>query len=107
MSSPLSTPPAILSETYPVILIDVPAPDLIPRPAPIRLVAIDIDGTLVDSRQRISPATVSAIAQARVAGIEIVIATGRRHNYALRLLNDLHLHPDDVIISSTNRSPHR
>jgi Cof subfamily protein (haloacid dehalogenase superfamily) len=67
----------------------------------IRLVAIDIDGTLVDSRQQISPSTIAAIQAARAAGIEIVIATGRRHNYALRLLHDLDLRNDDVIISST------
>lgn len=81
---------------YPAILRDVPSPA-----NTIRLVAIDIDGTLVDSRQKISPATIAAIHNVRAAGIEIVIATGRRHNYALRLLHDLNLDSDDVIISST------
>jgi hydroxymethylpyrimidine pyrophosphatase-like HAD family hydrolase len=94
----MSSQPATLLHSGPGILVDVPFPA---SPNSIRLVAIDIDGTLVDSHQKISPATVDAIARARSAGIEIVIATGRRHNYALRLLHDLHLHPDDVIISST------
>ncbi len=94
MASLLPNPPGC----HAAILIDVID---VPSVNPIRLVAIDIDGTLVDSRQQISAATVAAIAAARAAGIEIVIATGRRHNYALRLLHDLNLHADDVIISST------
>jgi hydroxymethylpyrimidine pyrophosphatase-like HAD family hydrolase len=90
--------------TLPAILIDVT--EILPPASKassnrIHLAAIDIDGTLVDSRQHISPATIDAIDAARAAGIEIVIATGRRHNYALRLLHDLKLNPDDVIISST------
>ena len=41
------------------------------------ILAIDIDGTLFDSSGRVSAATVEALDDARQAGIEIVLCTGR------------------------------
>ncbi len=41
------------------------------------ILAIDIDGTLFDSQGRVSPANVSALEDARRAGLEIVLCTGR------------------------------
>ncbi len=67
---------------------------------PVRLVAIDLDGTLFNSRQQISPRTVAAIQSARDAGIELCIATGRRHTFAWKSLSCLDLAPDAVILSS-------
>jgi Cof subfamily protein (haloacid dehalogenase superfamily) len=67
---------------------------------PIRLVALDLDGTLFNSRQQITPRVAAAVAAARDAGIEICIATGRRHTFAWRMLDSLHLPPDAVILSS-------
>lgn len=49
----------------------------------IRLLAIDIDGTLLDSRHQISPVNLAALRRAREAGVEIVLVTGRRHHFAL------------------------
>jgi Cof subfamily protein (haloacid dehalogenase superfamily) len=49
----------------------------------IRLIAIDIDGTLLDSKSQISPANLDALRHAHEAGIETVLVTGRRHNFAL------------------------
>jgi hydroxymethylpyrimidine pyrophosphatase-like HAD family hydrolase len=46
------------------------------RPA-YDILAIDIDGTLFDSQGRVSPANVAALEDARRAGIEIVLCTGR------------------------------
>jgi Cof subfamily protein (haloacid dehalogenase superfamily) len=51
------------------------------RPA-IRLVALDIDGTLLDSGGRVPAANVAALARAIEAGVEVVLATGRRFDYA-------------------------
>lgn len=45
---------------------------------PIRLIASDIDGTLLDSRELISPRTRKAIASAVNAGLWMVAATGRQ-----------------------------
>ncbi len=49
----------------------------------VRLIAIDIDGTLLDSRSQISPANLDALERAHQAGIETVLVTGRRHDFAL------------------------
>lgn len=43
----------------------------------IKLVAIDIDGTLLNNNREITPEVFEAIQKAKAAGIKIVIATGR------------------------------
>ena len=43
----------------------------------IKLVAIDIDGTLVNNNREITPEVFEAIQKAKAAGVKIVIATGR------------------------------
>lgn len=50
---------------------------------PIRLIAIDIDGTLLGAQLQVSAANLAALRRARDAGIEIVLVTGRRHAFAL------------------------
>jgi len=49
---------------------------------PIRLIAMDIDGTLLDSHWKIPAANVDAIVKAAETGIEIVLVTGRRFDFA-------------------------
>jgi Cof subfamily protein (haloacid dehalogenase superfamily) len=49
----------------------------------IRLIAIDIDGTLLNSEFKIPAANLAALRQAHEAGVEIVLVTGRRHTFAL------------------------
>jgi Cof subfamily protein (haloacid dehalogenase superfamily) len=49
----------------------------------IRLLAIDIDGTLLNSAFVISKADLAAIRRARDEGVEVVLGTGRRHTFAL------------------------
>jgi len=43
----------------------------------IKLIALDVDGTLLGSRQEVTPATVAALSRAAQAGIHIVLSTGR------------------------------
>ena len=50
---------------------------------PIRLLAIDIDGTLLNSQFQIPPANLQALRRAHEAGVEIILVTGRRHTFAL------------------------
>lgn len=50
---------------------------------PIRLIAIDIDGTLLDSRGQVPEANQRAIAEAVQRGIEVALVTGRRYTFAL------------------------
>ena len=55
----------------------------------IRLAAIDIDGTLLNSQFRISSVDLAALRKAHQAGIEIVLVTGRRHSFALAIARQL------------------
>lgn len=41
------------------------------------ILAIDLDGTLLDSKRRVSDANIRAIEEARAAGIQVVVCTGR------------------------------
>jgi hypothetical protein len=50
---------------------------------PIRLIAIDLDGTLLNSRVELPQENLDALRRAHEAGIEIVLGTGRRHDFAL------------------------
>ena len=57
-----------------------------PRHQPIRLVAIDLDGTLLDRDKRVSEQTVRALKCLPAAGVKVVIASARpprsvRHIY--------------------------
>jgi len=45
--------------------------------APIRLVVLDIDGTLLDDDKRIPAANLEALRKARQAGVHVAIASGR------------------------------
>lgn len=56
---------------------------------PIRLIATDIDGTLLNPQFRISPDDLAALRRAHAAGIEIVLVTGRRHTFALPIAQQI------------------
>ena len=56
---------------------------------PIRLLALDIDGTLLNSQFCISDADLAALRRARETGIEVVVVTGRRHDFALPIVVQL------------------
>lgn len=55
----------------------------------IKLIALDVDGTLVNSRQEVTPATVEALQAAADRGIHVVLATGRMLSECQALLNKL------------------
>ena len=55
----------------------------------VRLIAIDIDGTLLDSQWRLSEANARAIADAASRGIEVALITGRRFDFALPIARKL------------------
>ena len=48
----------------------------------IRLLALDVDGTLLDGRSELRPRTARAVARAVEAGIRPVLCTGRRYRRA-------------------------
>lgn len=65
----------------------------------IRLIAIDIDGTLLDPKFQISSANLETLSRAHSQGIEIALVTGRRHTFALPVADALHF---DVTLISSN-----
>jgi hydroxymethylpyrimidine pyrophosphatase-like HAD family hydrolase len=58
-------------------------------PPRVRLVALDIDGTLLRSDRTISERTRQAIDRARGNGVRLVLVTGRRQPSARRVAEDL------------------
>lgn len=55
----------------------------------VRLIALDIDGTLLDSRWKLPAANRTAIHEATRRGIEVALVTGRRYDFALPVAQDL------------------
>ena len=49
---------------------------------PVRLIALDIDGTLLDENSRLPAINRNAVAEAAERGIEIALVTGRRYDFA-------------------------
>jgi Cof subfamily protein (haloacid dehalogenase superfamily) len=67
-------------------------PAVRPEPAfPIRLIALDIDGTLVGPDTRLSPRIRETIAEAIRRGVRVSLATGRRPAAAVGFANQLGL----------------
>ena len=66
---------------------------------PIRLIAADIDGTLLNPEFRISDLDLGALRRAHDAGIEVVLVTGRRHTFALPIAQMLGF---DIWVISSN-----
>lgn len=44
-----------------------------------KVIALDLDGTLLNDKKRINPASIEALNAAKAKGIEVLIATGRHH----------------------------
>jgi HAD superfamily hydrolase (TIGR01484 family) len=65
----------------------------------IRMIAIDLDGTLLNSEKRISEGDLAALQTAFDRGIEIVPVTGRNFSFALPVVETL---PFEVPLVTTN-----
>jgi Cof subfamily protein (haloacid dehalogenase superfamily) len=55
----------------------------------VRLLAIDIDGTLLNHQFEISGPDMAALRRLDAEGVEIVLVTGRRHTFALPIATQL------------------
>ena len=55
----------------------------------IRLLAIDIDGTLLDPQFQIPEANLAALRRAHASGVEVMLVTGRRHMFAMPIAGAL------------------
>src|SRR5277367_2596437 len=49
---------------------------------PVRLIALDIDGTLLDEHSQLPASNRDAVAEASARGIEVALVTGRRYDFA-------------------------
>ena len=65
----------------------------------MRLIALDIDGTLLDSRWQLPAANRDAVAEAARRGIEVVLVTGRRYDFAMPVARQLDA-PLTMIVSN-------
>jgi Cof subfamily protein (haloacid dehalogenase superfamily) len=65
----------------------------------VKLIALDIDGTLLDSRWTLPEANRAAIAEATRRGIEVALVTGRRYDFALPIAAQLGV-PLTMIVSN-------
>src|SRR6266446_10634911 len=50
---------------------------------PVRLIGLDIDGTLLDDRAQLPAVNRQAVAAAAARGIEVALVTGRRYDFAM------------------------
>ena len=64
-----------------------------------RLLAIDIDGTLVSREEELTPATRDALVRAGREGIHVVLATGRRYSRTLHLVEPLEIDVPLIVAS--------
>lgn len=68
---------------------------------PLRMVAIDMDGTLLPSSiLKVSKRNARALRAAQETGIAVVIATGRRAAYTTPLIAEVGLHTETPLITS-------
>ena len=65
---------------------------------PVSLIAMDMDGTLLDSRQRLTPGNLAALRKAQAAGIHLAICSGRLPGDVAMFLDEAGL-PDCAILS--------
>jgi hypothetical protein len=66
---------------------------------PIRLIAVDIDGTLLNPQFQISPVDLAALQKAKQQGVEVILVTGRRHAFAMPIARQLGF---DLYLISSN-----
>lgn len=57
----------------------------------VKLIAIDLDDTLLDNSRRISPRVKAAVREAKARGVAVTLATGRMHRSALPYALELEL----------------
>lgn len=69
------------------------------RTKAIRLLAIDLDGTLLNSKAEISPGNRAALAAAAGRGVQVVVVTGRRFHSARPFVEQI---PCPVTVISSN-----
>lgn len=86
-ADPVPSPPST-----PIIVTPLPSsqqpsnPLLRKRNREIRLVALDMDGTLLDSNSRVLPSSAAALREVLAAGVTVMLATGKARPAAIAAL---------------------
>ncbi len=68
---------------------------------PIKLVAVDLDGTLLNSKSRISDRNKKAIAECLSRGIKVVLSTGKSIVFVDRIIRELNLVDPQIVYGGT------
>ncbi|WP_125981657.1 Cof-type HAD-IIB family hydrolase [Loigolactobacillus iwatensis] len=68
----------------------------------IKMIALDLDGTLLNSQKKISPRTVATLHRLQQQGLKIVLCTGRAINAISDYLQQLNLMPAGEFVSTFN-----
>ncbi|MGE5814592.1 MAG: HAD family hydrolase, partial [Acidobacteriota bacterium] len=68
----------------------------------VRFLALDIDGTLLNSRWELPPENIDAVTQAVAAGVEVALVTGRRFDFARPIMDALGVPLTMIVIRLCN-----
>lgn len=68
--------------------------------AEAQLLALDMDGTLLDSRSRVLPSSVAAIRAALDRGVTVFLATGKARPAAIRAMEAVGLAGEGLVVST-------
>ena len=68
----------------------------------VKIIAIDVDGTLIDDKHNISERNSAAVRAAQAAGIKVVLATGRSRRSCLKFLDTLSIDAPSIFINGLN-----
>lgn len=66
---------------------------------PFRLIALDLDGTLLDPQHRVSPANAAAVAACQASGAHVLICTGRMYASVRPYVRALRLHGPQITLN--------
>lgn len=71
-----------------------------------KLIAFDIDGTILNDRGELTPRTVAALRQAMASGVKVICATGRMYPSALPVMRQIGITDPSVILNGAQiRNP--
>ena len=73
---------------------------------PYKILALDLDGTLLNERSRISPRDAQAVRRAQESGVQIVLCTGRNVR-EVRAFSEQLLAPPDWLVTSSGAAVQR
>lgn len=71
------------------------------RSSEIKLLCLDMDGTLLDSKSQVLPSSVEALRMATDRGVQVILATGKARPAAIKALDNVGLSEDIIVGTKT------